>query len=119
MPDPSNVKEIFAWYARLRQSRTSREDAWKRVKVPADKLLDHERTRLMALVRDWEIIEGHRYKPARADDPFATAYKPIEGLQELREQIKASRKSKQETTQLEVPPVLLPSPSKTAIVHVA
>jgi hypothetical protein len=91
MVDPENVKEIFARYARLRQSRTSREEAWKRVKPDTDQLIEVERKRVMALIRDWEIIEGHRYKTTRSDDPHATMYKPPPGLREARERLKEQR----------------------------
>lgn len=91
MADPEYVKEIFARYARIRQTRASREDAWKRVKADADALTEEERKRVMALVRDWEIIEGHRYKPARADDPYATMFTPPKGLKEARERLKAEK----------------------------
>jgi hypothetical protein len=107
MADPEYVKELFARYARIRQTRASREDAWKRVKVDADALTEDERKRVMALVRDWEIIEGHRYKPARADDPYATMFTPPKGLKEARERIKAEKdaqaQEKAATAPLEAP----------------
>ena len=91
MNDPENVKELFARYARLRQSRASREEAWNRVKPDAENLLEIERKRVMALIRDWEIIEGHRYKTTSADDPHATMFQPPVGLREARERLKAEQ----------------------------
>jgi hypothetical protein len=90
MNDPDNIKELFARYARLRQSRSSREDAWKRIKDAATAFTESERQRLLSLIRDWEIIEGHRHKPAREDDPHATLFAPPEGLRAMREQAKAA-----------------------------
>jgi hypothetical protein len=109
MADPENVKEIFARYARVRQTRVSREDAWKRVKADADALNEDERKRVMALVRDWEIIEGHRYKPARADDPYATMFTPPKGLKEARDQLKAEKEAQAQTDKAAVSPSEAPS----------
>lgn len=91
MADPQHIKDIFASYAKLRQARVSREDAWQRVKASADDFSENDRKRLIALIRDWEIIEGHRYQASRSHDPHATMFKPPEGLQEVREQLKAQR----------------------------
>lgn len=91
MVDPEHVKGIFGKYAQLRQGRASREDAWGRIKATVEAFDETDRKRLMALIRDWEIIEGHRYQANRSDDPHATMFKPPEGLKEAREQLKTQR----------------------------
>lgn len=91
MANEDRVHKLFAQFTWLRQTGSSRGDAWAGIQAEAMALGQVERNRLLSLLRGWEANEGHQYRKAQANDPFETHYTPPEGLKELRQTMNASK----------------------------
>ena len=87
------VTHLYARFVRLRQQGMEREQAWQQIERDVHALDLKAQERLVRLLREWEAREGRNY-PAKTDagDPYATHYRPPEGLAEVRKKAKGIRR---------------------------
>ncbi len=89
MVNDDRVKGLFAHFTRMRKNGYDRDSAWGTIEPDARGLPDTDRERLIAMLRAWETKEG-RAQNSAANDPYATHYRPPEGLDEAQQQVKDS-----------------------------
>lgn len=87
-----HVMALYTEFTRLRQTGYSRDEAWLELEPQVNELTQRELGRLLALLRAWEAQEGKNFKPSRGDDPHATRHQRPAGLEELHQEMDASKK---------------------------
>jgi hypothetical protein len=97
MPEGAKTRELFVQFMRLRQSGTSRDDAWRSLEETVNTLPAPERERLVKMLRNWEIAEGGAHEST--PDPFETAAKPPAELVEKRNVIRRIQPAERNKTQ--------------------
>ncbi len=104
----SSVTHLYAQFVRLRQQGMERERAWQQIEREVRALELKAQERLVRLLRDWEAREGRNYPAAAQSDPYATQYRPPQGLDEARKKIKRIRRIRVQRTS---EPSAAPTPS--------
>ncbi len=92
MSAESPVTHLYAQFVRLRQQGVEREQAWQQIEPEVRTLDLPAQERLVRLLREWEAREGRNYPGGAHTDPYATQYRPPEGLAEARKKIKGIRR---------------------------